>query len=133
MTFGVAGFARYAGIAALFVLAALLGTLSGVLFAYSGDLPQISALDQYAPNTITRVLGKDDQLVGDFAVERRVVVRYDEIPLLLREAVLAAEDSSFFHHLGVNPQRVLMTGISNLLKIREAGGVHTLTDRSARE
>ena len=82
MTFGVAGLARHAGLAALFVLSALLGTLSGVLFAYSGDLPQISALDQYAPNTITRVLGKDDQLVGDFAVERRVVVRYDEIPLV---------------------------------------------------
>ena len=59
MTFGVAGLARHAGIAALFVAAALLGTLSGVLFAYSGDLPQISALDSYAPNTITRVLGKD--------------------------------------------------------------------------
>src|SRR4030095_1126111 len=133
MTCRAAGLARHAGLAALFVLAALLGTLSGVLFAYSGDLPQISALDQYAPNTITRVLGKDDQLVGDFAVERRVVVRYDEIPLLLREAVLAAEDSSFFHHLGVNPQRVLMTGISNLLKMRKAGGASTLTQQLARK
>jgi penicillin-binding protein 1A len=133
MTFGVAGLARHAGIAALFVLAALLGTLSGVLFAYSGDLPQISALDQYAPNTITRVLGKDDQLVGDFAVERRVVVRYDDIPVLLREAILAAEDSSFFHHLGVNPQRVLMTGINNLLQMRKAGGASTLTQQLARK
>src|SRR4029453_7075742 len=133
MTFGVAGFARYAGIAALFVLAALLGTLSGVLFAYSGDLPQISALDQYAPNTITRVLGKDDQLVGDFAVERRVIVRSDEIPVLLREAVLAAEDSSFFHHLGINPQRVFMTGLNNLIKMRKAGGGGTLTQQLARK
>ncbi|MGH9199884.1 MAG: transglycosylase domain-containing protein, partial [Vicinamibacterales bacterium] len=119
--------------AALFVLVALLGTLSGVLFAYSGDLPQISALDQYAPHTITRVLGKGDQLVGDFAVERRVVVRYDEIPPLLREAVLAAEDSIFFHHVGVNPQRVLMTGLQNLLKMRKAGGASTLTQQLARK
>lgn len=133
MTFGVAGLARHAGIAVLFVLAALLGTLSGVLFAYSGDLPQISALDQYSPNTITRVLGKDEQLVGDFAVERRVVVRYDEIPPLLREAVLAAEDGSFFHHLGVNPQRVLMTGLNNLIKMRKAGGASTLTQQLARK
>jgi penicillin-binding protein 1A len=133
MTLSVAGLARHAGVAALFVLAALLGTLSGVLFAYSGDLPQISALDQYAPNTITRVLGKDDQLVGDFAVERRVVVRYDEIPVLLREAVLAAEDSSFFHHLGINPQRVLMTGVNNLVKMRKAGGASTLTQQLARK
>jgi len=67
-------YARHAGIAALFVGAALLGTLSGVLFAYSDDLPEVSALDSYSPNTITRVLGKDHQLVGEFAVERRVVI-----------------------------------------------------------
>ena len=73
-------YARHAGIAALFVAAALLGTLSGVLFAYSDDLPEVSALDNYSPNTITRVLGKDGQLVGEFAVERRVVIHYNDIP-----------------------------------------------------
>ena len=72
-------YARHAGIAALFVAAALLGTLSGVLFAYSDDLPEVSALDNYAPNTITRVLGKNGQLVGEFAVERRVVIHYNDI------------------------------------------------------
>ncbi len=47
--------ARNAGIVALFVVAALLGILSGVLFAYAGDLPQVSALDNYSPSTITRI------------------------------------------------------------------------------
>ena len=47
--------ARSAGLVALFVLPRLLGILSGVLFAYAGDLPQISALDDYTPSTITRV------------------------------------------------------------------------------
>ena len=51
----VVRFARQAGIVALFVAAALGGTLSGVLFAYSDDLPEVSALDNYTPNTITRV------------------------------------------------------------------------------
>ena len=41
--------ARNAGIVALFVVAAMLGILSGVLFAYAGDLPQVSALDNYSP------------------------------------------------------------------------------------
>src|SRR6185436_7494539 len=72
-------YARHAGLAALFVAAALLGTLSGVLFAYSDDLPEVSALDNYAPNTITRVLGKGGAVVGEFAVERRVVIHYNEI------------------------------------------------------
>ena len=87
--------------AALFVAAALLGTLSGVLFAYSDDLPEVCALDDYSPNTITRVLGKDGELVGDFAVERRVVIHYNDIPLNLRQAILAAEDAGFFEHSGL--------------------------------
>ena len=80
-------YARHAGVAALFVAAALLGTLSGVMFAYSDDLPEVSALDDYAPNTITRVLGKNGQLVGEFAVERRVVITYNEISPNLRQAI----------------------------------------------
>ena len=56
MTHYVIRFARNAGIVALFIVAALLGILSGVLFAYAGDLPQISALDNYSPSTITRAL-----------------------------------------------------------------------------
>jgi penicillin-binding protein 1A len=52
-------FARGAGLVALFVVAATAGILSGVLFAYAGDLPQISALDDYAPSTITRIYAAD--------------------------------------------------------------------------
>src|SRR5262245_61572544 len=104
----VVRFARQAGIVALFVAAALGGTLSGVLFAYSDDLPEVSALDNYTPNTITRVLGHDGALVGEFAVERRVVVRYDEIPLVLRQAILAAEDSGFFDHAGLSISRMML-------------------------
>ena len=54
--------ARNAGIVALFVVAAMLGILSGVLFAYAGDLPQVSALDNYSPSTITRVYAADGQI-----------------------------------------------------------------------
>ena len=101
-------YARHAGIAALFVAAALLGTLSGVLFAYSDDLPEVSALDNYAPNTITRVLGKNGQLVGEFAVERRVVIHYNDISPNLRQAILAAEDSGFFEHSGFSISRMVL-------------------------
>ena len=49
--------ARRAGLIILFLIAAVLGTVTGVVFAFAGDLPQISALDDYAPSTITRVYG----------------------------------------------------------------------------
>ena len=55
MTHVVIRVARRAGLVALFVVAAVLGVVSGFVFAYAGDLPQIEALDDYTPNTITRV------------------------------------------------------------------------------
>ncbi len=126
-------FARHAGLAALFVLAALLGTASGVLFAYSDDLPAISALDDYAPDTITRVLGRDGTVVGEFAVERRVVLRYDDIPAPMRQAVLAAEDSGFFEHFGLSITGLLRAVATNLIEMRKAGGASTLTQQLARK
>jgi penicillin-binding protein 1A len=125
--------ARHAGLAALFVLAALLGTASGVLFAYSDDLPAISALDDYAPDTITRVLGGDGTVVGEFAVERRVVLRYDDIPQQMRQAVLAAEDSGFFEHFGLSFTGLMRAAATNLIEMRKAGGASTLTQQLARK
>jgi penicillin-binding protein 1A len=125
--------ARHAGLAALFVLAALLGTTTGVLFAYSDDLPGISALDDYTPDTITRVLGRDGTVVGDFAVERRVVLRYEDIPLQMRQAVLAAEDSGFFEHFGLSFTGLARAAIRNVIEMRKAGGASTLTQQLTRK
>ncbi|MEY4636746.1 MAG: hypothetical protein RJA55_2544 [Acidobacteriota bacterium] len=125
-------YARHAGFAALFVAAALLGTLSGVLFAYSGDLPEVSALDDYAPNTITRVLGKDNQLVGEFAVERRVVIQYTDIPENLRQAILAAEDGNFFDHAGLSISRMMLALVRDIVSSGRVPGGSTLTQQLAR-
>ncbi len=128
----VVRFARQAGIVALFVAAALGGTLSGVLFAYSDDLPEVSALDNYTPNTITRVLGRDGALVGEFAVERRVVVRYDEIPVTLRQAILAAEDAGFFDHAGLSISRMMLALVRDIASRGNVPGGSTLTQQLAR-
>ena len=126
-------FARHAGLALLFVGAALAGTASGVLFAYSDDLPAISALDQYQPDTITRVVGRDGSVVGEFATERRVVLRYDEIPPVMRQAVLSAEDSGFFEHFGFSVTGLVRAVVTNVIEMRKAGGASTLTQQLARK
>ncbi len=126
-------YARHAGIAALFVAAALLGTLSGVLFAYSDDLPEVSALDNYAPNTITRVLGKNGQLVGEFAVERRVVISYNDIPPNLRHAILAAEDAGFFEHSGFSISRMVLALIRDVVSRGKSPGGSTITQQLTRD
>jgi len=126
-------FARYAAFIFLFVAAAVLGTVSGVLFAFTGDLPAISALDDYAPATVTRVYGLDNQLVGEFATERRVVVRYEDIPEHLRHAILAAEDADFERHFGLSLPRIVVTAIKDLVQFRKAAGASTLTQQLARK
>jgi penicillin-binding protein 1A len=125
---------RVFGLVALFLGAALAGTASGVLFASAGDLPQISALDDYSPGTITRVLGRDGSLVGEFANERRVLVSYDDIPEVLRQAIIASEDGDFFSHGGLDLQRIAATAVRRyVLRTQRFGGASTITQQLARK
>jgi penicillin-binding protein 1A len=125
--------ARILGIAALFLIAALLGTAGGVLFAYAGDLPEISALDDFSPPTITRVLGRDGTVVGDFATERRQLVTYAQIPPVLRNAILSSEDKDFFSHGGLDLRRIAVTAVRRVLHLQRYGGASTLTQQLARK
>src|SRR5882724_2688896 len=112
--------ARQAGLAALFIIAATLGIASGVLFAYAGDLPQVSALDDYTPSTITRVYAANGRVIGEFATQRRVVVGYDDINPLLREAIIATEDAEFDRHFGVNVWRIAVAAFTDVIERRRA-------------
>jgi len=123
---------RSLGLAALFAAAALFGTASGVFFAFMGDLPQISALDDQQQPTITRVLGKDNAVVAEFANERRVLVTYDQIPVVLRNAIISAEDKDFFSHGGLNLKAIAVTAVRRALFLRRNGGASTITQQVAR-
>ena len=124
--------ARNAGIVALFIVAAMLGVLSGVLFAYAGDLPHVSALDDYTPSTITRISASSGQVIGEFATQRRVVIGYDDINPLLRQAIIATEDAEFDRHFGVNIWRMLVAAAIDIAERRRAQGASTLTQQLAR-
>src|SRR2546421_11267418 len=132
MTHIVVKVARNAGIVALFMIAAMLGTLSGVLFAYAGDLPQVSALDNYAPSTITRVFASNGQVIGEFATQRRVIVGYDDINPFLHNGIIATEDAEFDRHFGVNLWRVIVAALTDVIERRRAQGASTLTQQLAR-
>src|SRR5687767_8092786 len=115
----------------LFLIAATLGTLSGVLFAYAGDLPEISALDNYRPNTITRLLARDGQEIGEFTIERRVVIGYDDMAPVLRQAIIATEDSGFERHFGISVSRMIVTAIRDVLT-GQRYGASTITQQLSR-
>src|SRR3954462_6522929 len=124
--------AQQAGLIALFLLVALVGTISGVLFAYAGDLPEISALDEYRPNTITRLLARDGREIGAFATERRVVVGDDDIPPVLRQAIIATEDAGFERHFGLSIKDTARAIARDLLT-GERKGASTITQQVARD
>ena len=113
------------------MLAAALGAFTGLLFASGDDLPQISALDDYAPSTITRVFDLKGDVIGEFATERRVVVTYEQISPLLRQAIISAEDQSFEDHLGLSIPRIVVTALKDMVR-GERYGASTLTQQLAR-
>ncbi len=126
------GFARRLVVVALFVLAAGLGIATGVIFAYAGDLPRISALDDYAPSTISRVYGARGEIVGEFAIERREVIPYERISPYLEQAILAAEDDGFYQHVGLSIPRIIVTLIKDIIQ-RRMHGASTLTQQLTRK
>jgi len=94
-------------------------------------LPSMSVLLDYRPKIPLRIYSSDGVLMGEFGEERRSFVAAAEFPLLMRSALLAAEDERFFEHSGVDPQGVLRAIFDNATG-RGRGGASTITQQVAR-
>jgi penicillin-binding protein 1A len=103
------------------------GAALGLLFVYSLDLPEVRALEDFRPNVVTELYADDGQVVGSFALQRRVLLSYEQIPPLLRDAVLVTEDQHFEEHWGIDLPRVLQAAWRNLRNLRVTEGASTLT------
>jgi penicillin-binding protein 1A len=111
----------------LFAAAILAGAVLGVLLALESDLPQVTSLEDFRPNIITQVFAADGSVLGEFAIEKRVVVQFRDIPPVLRNAIVAVEDADFWKHLGINPWRIPGAALANLRSGRRGQGFSTLT------
>jgi penicillin-binding protein 1A len=118
--------------AALFLLAVITGSLSGLMLVYSVDLPQIQDLERYRPSTTTDLYDRKGRVIGSFALERRVVVGYDGFGPILREAVISIEDKSFESHWGINVLRIAGALLHDLHGHAHVQGASTLTMQLAR-
>jgi penicillin-binding protein 1A len=78
------------------------GSLFGIFLGYEYNLPPIQSLEDYQPDVITGVYSDDNKVIGEFAIERRIIVSHDEIPPYLQLAIVAIEDDQFYHHSGIN-------------------------------
>jgi penicillin-binding protein 1A len=116
----------------LLLLAVGVGALGGLIFVYSSDLPQVRQLEDYRPDVITELYADDGTPIGSFALERRVIVNYDQIPPALRDAVISIEDRHFESHWGVDVLRILRAAATDLIEWRKAQGASTLTQQLSR-
>ncbi|MGE0456159.1 MAG: penicillin-binding protein 1A [Vicinamibacteria bacterium] len=126
------GTLRSAALVLFFGAAVLAGGLLGLYLAYESDLPQVGSLEDFQPNIITQVFAADGELLGEFSIERRVIVSFPEIPPLLRNAVIAVEDAEFWKHIGINPWRIPGAALANLRSGRRGQGFSTLTMQLSR-
>jgi penicillin-binding protein 1A len=111
----------------LLIGAIALGTLTGLLFVYSSDLPQIHALEDFRPDIVTELYSDDGQVIGNFALQRRVLLTYEQIPQVLKDAILSTEDQHFEQHWGVDFTRVAGAAWRNILAHRVMEGASTIT------
>ena len=119
-------------LAALIVLAVITGSLAGLTLVYSVDLPQIADLERFRPSTTTDLYDRKGRIIGSFALERRVVVNYDDFSPVLRQAVISIEDKSFESHWGINVFRIGGALWHDLRSHGRAQGASTLTMQLAR-
>src|SRR5277367_4818179 len=111
----------------LLICAIAVGAAVGLLFVYSSDLPEIHALQDYRPNVVTELYADDGQSIGTFALQRRILLTYPQIPKVLKDAILTTEDQHFEEHWGVDIPRVLQAAWHDIAKRRLAEGASTLT------
>ncbi|TMV06448.1 PBP1A family penicillin-binding protein [Ruegeria sediminis] len=105
-------------------------TIGGVFWMYGRDLPSHESLAQYKPPTISRIYSGEGNLIDEFAQERRLFTASDEIPDLVKEAFISAEDKNFYSHQGYDVRGIAAAGIEAIRsKGENVRGASTITQQ----
>ena len=108
-------------------------TIGAIFWMYGRDLPSYQSLASYAPKTISRIYSGEGRMIDEFAVERRLFSPIDEIPDLVKQAFISAEDKNFFTHHGYDARGIAAAAFE---AIRSRGanvrGASTITQQVAK-
>ncbi|HXD29763.1 MAG TPA: PBP1A family penicillin-binding protein [Pyrinomonadaceae bacterium] len=121
---------------AVMILGLAAGGLTGIIAAYelnySRAASEVAALATYRPSVVTRVYADDEKtVIGEFALEKRIPLKYEEIPPVMKNAILAVEDARFYDHIGIDPIRIVGAAWKNVTTGKVEGG-STLTQQLAK-
>lgn len=112
------------------VLAAIAG--AGIVYYFSRDLPKIISIEDYRPLGVTQIFGKDDAVLAEYYEERRYVIPFEDIPKVVQDAFIAAEDDRFFEHHGIDLMGIIRAAIVNFKAGRVVQGGSTITQQVAK-
>ena len=112
------------------LLAAGVGATS--VWYLSRDLPDVQTVQYYRPSQVTQVYADNNELIGQFYVEKRLVVPLDQVPKDIWQAIIAVEDTRFFEHGGVDPIGIARAFLTNLGSMEIRQGASTITQQLAR-
>ena len=118
--------------ALLLLASATIGAVAGLFLVYSTDLPQIAELEHYRPSAITEIYDDQGNVIGSFALQRRIIAGYGDFPPVLRDAVISIEDKDFERHWGIDIWRILGAAYRDLATHTRAQGASTLTMQLSR-
>src|SRR5450432_3693559 len=116
----------------LVLMAIAVGGTAGSLLVYSTGLPQVEELEHYRPSSVTQLYDDQNRVVGSFALQRRVIVSYDDFPKVLRDSLISIEDKDFERHWGVNLWRMMGAAYRDIQSGGKVQGASTLTMQLAR-
>ncbi|MDI6754484.1 MAG: PBP1A family penicillin-binding protein [Thermodesulfobacteriota bacterium] len=117
----------------LFLLVFLAAGAATVLyFTLIFDLPRLTTLKDYQPYIVSEVYSDDEMVIGEFFIERRMVVPLSKMPKLLIKAFVAAEDARFFEHQGLDYWRILGAAFRNIEALDVVQGGSTITQQIAK-
>lgn len=112
---------------------AMVSVVGGAYVYFAPSVPGFESLDDYQPKVGTRIYSADNQLIGEFAVERRVLVPADKVPKQLHNAFIAAEDKRFNGHGGLDFIGITQAVLSKILHpSRRLRGASTITQQVAK-
>lgn len=113
------------------IITILVGSLIGVLLVYQKGLPQIINLEDIKPVVMTRIYDDNKQLLKEFAIEKRIILKHKDIPQILKDAIIVAEDANFKSHWGINFTSIFRA-VTGVLFGKNLGGGSTITMQLAR-
>ena len=105
-------------------------TVGGIFYMYSRDLPSHESLANYAPPTISRIYSAEGRIMDEFATERRLFVPIGDIPDLVKDAFISAEDKHFYTHAGYDVEGMIAAARDAIIsRGKNTRGASTITQQ----